>query len=116
MIDYDLSAVKSGYDGWYVDGRAGRLEFLGVPHAINCRCSERARDCYERYVSGTQQKTMAEQFGISPARVGQLVSRVRLCKKRAIRHALNAFTGMSERDALCLISYLNGIAEAAQPA
>ena len=115
MIDYDLRDVKYGCDrGWHIVGRDGHIDTRHVPHAVNCKCRQVERDCYERHLAGVTQNHMAQQLGVSHTRIYDHVSRVRRCKVRAIRHAAGAFTGMSERDALCLISYLNGIAEAAQ--
>ena len=112
MIDYDLRDVALSHNGWIVNGRWTHL--CGVPHAVNCRCGAIAIDCYDRYVGGEQQKVMADKLGISAARVYQHVSRVRLCKSRAIKQSLNAFHGISEKDARYLVSCLNGIIDAAR--
>ena len=116
MIDFDLSDLKLGYSGWYVEGRPGGCELRGIAHAKNCRCSHRAIGFYDAYQAGVEQKTLAAKHGISSSRVGQLVNRVRLCKSRAVKQTLGAFTAMSERDALYLIDCLKGIELAAKSA
>lgn len=112
MIDYDLKDVVLTHNGWHVAGCYGVLEFLGVPHAVNCRCSQRSRDCYDQYIDGVTQKEIARRQGVTAPRIYHLVNRVRRCKASAIEHATNAFVGMSERDALYLVSCLNDIATA----
>jgi len=109
VIDFDLNALKIGHNGWYVAGRGGVYEFRGVAHAVNCRCSPRAISFYDAYGTGTTQKTLAQQHGISPTRAGQLINSVRHCKFRAVKQTLGAFTAMSARDAMYLVDCLKKI-------